>query len=91
MVGHATYMQKNDDFPIDLAIFTKALPTDRPTDQPTDQPTGQPTDQPTDQRTDIPSYRDAIAASKNVSVLRAQAEGLISNPQAWLPIRKIGY
>ena len=23
---------KNDDFPIDFAIFTKALPTDRPTD-----------------------------------------------------------
>ena len=41
------------DFAIDLAIFTKALPTDRPTDQRTDG------------RTDIPSYRDAIAASKN--------------------------
>ena len=36
MDGHATYMlrhAKNDDFPIDFAIFTKALPTDRPTDQ----------------------------------------------------------
>ena len=43
---------KNDDFPIDFAIYTKALPTDGPTDRPTDQ------------RTDIPSYRDAIAASK---------------------------
>ena len=39
---------KNDDFSIDFAIFTKALPTDGPTDR----------------RTDIPSYRDAIAASK---------------------------
>ena len=43
------------DFAIDLAIFTKALPTDRRTDGPTDQ------------RTDKPSYRDAIAASKNMS------------------------
>ena len=43
---------KNDDFPIDFAIFTKALPTDGPTDRPTDG------------RTDIPSYRDTIAASK---------------------------
>ena len=32
-------MQKNDDFPIDFAIFTKALRTDRPTDRPTDGPT----------------------------------------------------
>ena len=55
MDGHATYMlrhAKNDDFPIDITIFTKALPTDGPTDRPTDR------------RTDIPSYRDAIAASK---------------------------
>ena len=51
---------KNDDFPIDFAIFTKALPTDRLTDQPTDRRT--------DQRTDIPSYRDAIAASKNAKI-----------------------
>ena len=29
-------MQKNDDFPIDFAIFTKTLPTDQPTDRPTD-------------------------------------------------------
>ena len=42
MDGHAIYMHghaKNDDFPIDFAIFTKALPTDRPTDGPMDQPT----------------------------------------------------
>ena len=39
MDGHAIYMHghaKNGDFPIDFAIFTKALPTDRPTDQRTD-------------------------------------------------------
>ena len=48
---------KNNDFSIDFAIFTKALPTDRPTDRRTNGPT--------DRRTDIPSYRDAIAASKN--------------------------
>ena len=56
MDGYATYMlrhAKNDDFSIDFAIFTKALPTDRRTDGPTDR------------RTDIPSYRDAIAASIN--------------------------
>ena len=60
MDRHAIYVYRNatnDDFPIDFAIFTKALRTDGPTDQPTDRPT--------DQRTDIPSYRDAIAASKN--------------------------
>ena len=45
---------KNDDFPIDFAIFTKALPTDGRTDGPTDR------------RTDIPSYRVAIAASKKL-------------------------
>ena len=52
----AIYMHrhaKNSDFSIDFAIFTKALRTDGPTDGPTDR------------RTDIPSYRDAIAASKN--------------------------
>ena len=41
MDGHATYMRrhaKNDDFPIDFLIFTKALPTDRRTDGPTDGP-----------------------------------------------------
>ena len=72
MDRHAIYVHrhaKNDDFPIDFAIFTKALPTDQPTDQrtngPTDGPTDRPTDQRTDGRTDIPSYRDAIAASKN--------------------------
>ena len=47
---------KNDDFLIDLAIFTKALRTDGPTDGRTD---GR-----TDRRTDRPSYKDAIAASK---------------------------
>ena len=51
--GHA----KNYDFPMDLAIFTKALATDGPTDLRTDRRTVR--------RTDIPSYRDAIAASKN--------------------------
>ena len=55
MDGHAIYIHghaKNDDFPIDFAIFTKALRTD------------QRTNGPTDQRMDKPSYRDAIAASK---------------------------
>ena len=55
MDGYAIYVHKqakNTHFPIDFVIFTKALPTDRPTDGPTDQ------------RTDIPSYRDAIAASR---------------------------
>ena len=51
-------MQKNNDFPIDFAIFTKALQTNQPTDQTTDQQT--------DQQMDIPSYRDAVAASKNI-------------------------
>ena len=53
----AMYMHrhaKNSDFSIHFAIFTKALRSDGPTDGPTDQ------------RMDIPSYRDAIAASKNV-------------------------
>ena len=36
MDGHATNTQKNDDFPIDFAIFTKALRTDGPTDRSTD-------------------------------------------------------
>ena len=45
---------ENDDFPIDFAIFTKALRTNGPTDRRTDGPT--------DRRTDVPSYRDAIAA-----------------------------
>ena len=44
-------MKKNNHFPIDFAIFTKALRTD-----------GQ-----TNQRTDKPSYRDAIAAYKKIS------------------------
>ena len=42
MDEHAIYMHghaKNDDFPIDFAIFTKALRTDRRTDGPTDGPT----------------------------------------------------
>ena len=54
MDGHAIYMHghaKNDDFPIDFAIFTKALPTD------------QRNNGPTNQQMDIPSCRDAIAAS----------------------------
>ena len=60
MDGHAIYMHryaKNNDFPIDFAIFTEVLRTDGPTDQRTNGPT--------DQRTDIPSYRLVIAASKN--------------------------
>ena len=40
---------KNDDFPIDFAIFTKALRTDGPT--------AGPTDRQTDGRTDTLSYR----------------------------------
>ena len=44
---------KNNHFPIDFAIFTKALQTNQPTDGQTDGPT------------DGPSYSDAIAASKN--------------------------
>ena len=47
MDGHAIYMHghaKNDDFPIDFAIFTKALPTDRRTNRRTDGPTDRPTD-----------------------------------------------
>ena len=43
---------KNNHFPIDFVIFTKALRTNGPTDGPTYR------------RTDRPSYRDAIAASK---------------------------
>ena len=35
-------------------------------------PTDGPTDGPTDQRTDIPSYRDAIAASKNSGIFNAK-------------------
>ena len=66
MVGHAMYVHryaKNNHFPIDFAIFTKALRTDGPTDRRTDRRT----DQQTDRRTDKPSYRDAIAASKKHS------------------------
>ena len=39
MDGYATYEHKhakNNYFPIDFAIFTKALPMDQPTDGPTD-------------------------------------------------------
>ena len=49
MDGHAIYIHrhaKNNDFPIDYAIFTKALWTDQPTDGPMDKPTDQPTDKP---------------------------------------------
>ena len=54
--------------------FYKSI-TNRPMDRPTDRPTDQPTDRPTDQWTDIPSYRDAIAASKNkYAVLPMQLE-----------------
>ena len=42
---------KNNDFPMDYAIFTKALPTNGPTDGPTDGPTNG--------RTHTPGYRDA--------------------------------
>ena len=47
MDGHAIYVHghaKNDDFPIDFAIFTKALRTDGRTDQRTNGPTDQRTD-----------------------------------------------
>ena len=40
MDGHTIYVQrraKNNDFSIDIAIFTKALPADGPTDGPTNQ------------------------------------------------------
>ena len=53
MDGHA----KNNEFSIDFAIFTKALWTD------------QQTDQQMDQQMDIPSYRDAIATSKNKDMI----------------------
>ena len=56
MDGFAIYVRrhlKNNDSPLDLAMFTKVLPTNQRTDRQTDQPT------------DIPSYRDAIATSKN--------------------------
>ena len=59
MDGHAIYLHghaKNDDFPINFANFTKALPTDGQTNGRTDRPT--------DRRKDKPSYRDAIAASE---------------------------
>ena len=45
MDRHTIYVHrhaKNDDFPIDFAIFTKALRTDRPTDGWMDGPTDGP-------------------------------------------------
>ena len=48
MVGHAMYVHrysKDSHFPIDFAIFKKALRTDRPTDQRTDGPMDRQTDQ----------------------------------------------
>ena len=42
MNGHAIYVHrdaKNNDFPMDFAIFTKALRTDPRTDGPTNGPT----------------------------------------------------
>ena len=66
MDGHVINVDrhaKNYDFPKDLVIFYKSV-TDRRTDRRTDGLTDQPTDQRTYRRTDIPSYRDAIAASK---------------------------
>ena len=72
MDGHATYVHRHaiymyrharkNDFSVDFEIFTKASRTNQPTNGPIDQRT----DGPTDQRMDIPSYRDAIAASKNL-------------------------
>ena len=41
MDGHAIYVHghaKNDNFPIDYAIFTEAFPTDQRTNGPTDVP-----------------------------------------------------
>ena len=67
MDGHTIYIHrhaKNNDFPIDFAIFTKALRTDGPTDGPTDR------------RTDIPSYKDAIAASKKVDSSKEYKMGI---------------
>ena len=64
MDGQTIYVHrhsKNSDFPLYYATFTKALRTNRRTDGPTDRRTNQ--------RTDIPSYRDAIAASKNIFYL----------------------
>ena len=40
----AIIASENDDFPKDMAIFTKALRMDGPTNEPTDHPTEQPTD-----------------------------------------------
>ena len=42
---------KTNHFPLDFAIFTKALPTDQPTDQQTDRQTDRQTDQQTDRQT----------------------------------------
>ena len=47
MDGHSIYMHgpaKNNDFPTDFAIFTKALQTNRRTKGPTDRRTDGPTD-----------------------------------------------
>ena len=46
-----------NDFPTNFAFVTKELPAGGPLDQPRDQRTNR--------RTDKPSYKDAIAASKN--------------------------
>ena len=54
MDGHAIYVQghaKNYYFPIDFAIYTKALWTNGPTHGPTDGPMDQLTDQQTNERT----------------------------------------
>ena len=57
MDGHVINVDrhaKNYDFPKDLAIFTKALPTDGPTDGPTNG------------RTDKPCYTDAWTHLKKI-------------------------
>jgi len=54
MDTHAMYVHrhaKNNNFPIDFAIFTKALWTDGPMDQLTNGPMDQQTNGPTDGRT----------------------------------------
>ena len=55
---------KNNHFPLNFAIFTKALQTDGPTDRPMDR------------RTDKPSYRDAIAAFLSGFAFRGGPLGL---------------
>ena len=61
---------ENDDFPTDFAIFLKASRTYGPTNRLINQ------------QTDIPSYRDAIAASKNTRCLKLDDICLLSYSQS---------